>query len=62
MECCYLQKQEAGEVADAVMKFLEASEKQIEVFRENAYQMWEQKYDKEKNVKEFMETLAKYAD
>lgn len=53
---------EAGEVADAVMKFLEASEKQIEVFRENAYQMWEQKYDKEKNVKEFMETLAKYAD
>ena len=44
------------------MKFLEASEKQIEVFRENAYQMWEQKYDKEKNVKEFMETLAKYAD
>ena len=53
---------EAGEVADAVMKFLEASEKQIEVFRENAYQMWEQKFDKEKNVKKFMETLAKYAD
>lgn len=56
------EKAEAGEVADAIMKLLEASEKQKEVFRENAYQMWEQKFDKEKNVKKFMETLAKYAD